>query len=420
MTLIDADIVNGSYVTHFVLSIPSILKENLYSLYKTQQVGLMQQNTCIFFDIPEFVYSKNNEFYQIDMTNCKNKGELNICLQDTVKAVDNKNSNTKAPCLRGEINHCSTYPVECISRMIYTKAGLFILSMQDIFILGKNATDKSTLKKYNSTFGPSFLSWNNFQLVLFDNKIITALNFANTEIYEHVLESPSWQTFLNSSIQSHIKQNWSTLYNLIEKQKQIQTTILDHTNSFLGHKTTPILATISIILWAITIGAWCLNYFWEKITHFCRIISLAIQLVAEDKKRKTSKRSYNYSKIENPKNSRKSKRAKIKHSRSLDNIENWKFNIDEINPNQNKIQEFIPLSNIENHDCAWSEDCKKCEKPLAITAPPLPNAPPLPENLSHAISPQKILPKRSYRQKPSHINKYLSPLHSSEDESYSS
>ena len=69
---------------HFVLNIPIISENKIMDLYQSAQVGIhICNNTCVYFELPNYLYKLNDKFYPISLENCEEHNNLYVCSKET-------------------------------------------------------------------------------------------------------------------------------------------------------------------------------------------------------------------------------------------------------------------------------------------------------------------------------------------------
>lgn len=196
-TLIDMDRRDGTFNVHLVLSAPALNEKLMFPIYKVNQVGFLNNGTCVKMKLPEFVYKKEGQFYEADLSECEDRGLLRLCLQNEILNSNNINSEGKVACLKGNTVGCKLLKWDCHTRFNFHKAGLLLFTNDSLRMSQRNESKNNWLIPYMGNQTTQFLSWEDYDLIVIGNLIITALDYVVTEIRLEVDSWNIWESFLD-------------------------------------------------------------------------------------------------------------------------------------------------------------------------------------------------------------------------------
>ena len=190
-------------------------------------------DTCLMMKLPDTIFKVNGVYYQADTSDCIQKNDIIICLQDFEDVFSP--SITQIGCLNGKLNHCETEQVPCKNTMRFTKAGPLIFSRTEITGMNRNETYKLTLlsKNRKQTY---FFTWHDFSMVQTDRKIMYALDHAVKPLVIKKWQNPQnmkkLQSYLANRTVYHTDQNLAKLKATLDETEAL--ILEDLTPNFLG------------------------------------------------------------------------------------------------------------------------------------------------------------------------------------------
>ena len=173
MSLINID--DNFTTAHFALYIPWIVPQNnMFNLYNTAQVGtFINGNTCHYLQLPKHIVQVNNEFYDINLQNCRKHGNFHICSTES--------RSDKPSCLQREELLCNLKRSQC------DKYYDFKLSLQGVLL--RNNKDYNTLTQNNSGW-TNIIFFNNSRTAYISWHDTDAIQLGNTKIISPTVKFP--------------------------------------------------------------------------------------------------------------------------------------------------------------------------------------------------------------------------------------
>ena len=167
------DSVKGFIVIHQVLEFPSLKSENMFPMFRTHQVGIIDHNICLIFQMSKFLYVKDNKYHPIDEANCRLGGQITHCFAETF------HNDTSNSCLRN-FAKCKIIETTCAPRYIYDTSGILVgtgAQNTDIKIFRKSI---EVLRPTN--FGTKFISWETVSYIQMGSILVEQPDFVSTNI----------------------------------------------------------------------------------------------------------------------------------------------------------------------------------------------------------------------------------------------
>ena len=144
---------------HFVLDIPIIAIDEYVEVFKTSQVGiLVEGNTCIYYEIPLYLYVRDGNFYEISLENCKRHNDLYICSMDVFSNITS--------CLQKGHQNCFFHRRTChnIRNYAMSQSGVLIRNNVKDDTYAINNKGLSALLKL-SEVNTAYVSWENTEAI---------------------------------------------------------------------------------------------------------------------------------------------------------------------------------------------------------------------------------------------------------------
>ena len=300
LILIDVALENTEYVFNFVVAVPKLAPKSLHQAYDKVQVPISMDketvDTCLMMKLPDTIFKANGVYYQADTSDCIQKNDIIICLQDFEDVFSP--SITQIGCLNGKLNHCETEQVPCKNTMRFTKAGPLIFSRTEITGMNRNETYKLTLlsKNRKQTY---FFTWHDFSMVQTDRKIMYALDHAVKPLVIKKWQNPQnmkkLQSYLANRTVYHTDQNLAKLKATLDETEAL--ILEDLTPNFLGlgssstkKKFIETSTYISLTVTILSILGLGLIYCCKRLKKQNDLIKTMLFSVQEEKKRKLLKK----------------------------------------------------------------------------------------------------------------------------------
>ena len=205
---------DGQYFNfHVIISVPHIQNNQLFILYKVDQVGLVNNTKCFKLDLPQHVYQKNGKFFELDNeNNCEDRNGIKLCLA-------NRNTAKQSKCVTNHPLGCKVMTDECRMRFVQTSSGVMVRAMYHLKLSHQDNPNEYIDVVNGSTV--KFLDYKEFYHILADNHVISTIGEPLLS-KELPLENPDeWDKYLVGEMQTLQKTNLSNLHQNIIQQEQI-------------------------------------------------------------------------------------------------------------------------------------------------------------------------------------------------------
>ena len=164
---------------HIILQIPIIKTDQVYPYYAVRQTSITVNDKCYYHDVPEYVYSVNNSYVDLDLNLCEGGStELLYCYQNLVSERKSDENKVKAACLNNNLlPQCQLTPTNCTDRTVVLKTGLLIHSDHVVKAIYRKPIDNiKVLEIYpeETKTRVSYYPWDSFEAVEFKNGIVSS------------------------------------------------------------------------------------------------------------------------------------------------------------------------------------------------------------------------------------------------------
>ena len=192
MSLIEID--DGLNFAHMILIIPAVLEKDTVDLYQTSQVGThIGGDSCVYYEVPNYLYKSDKNFMPISLTNCKVHNSLHVCPAE--------NFYNESACIQENVNKCNVIKHKC--------AHFYSFAMSQVGILLRNNRDNSTFANdllgmtsnvKLSRFRTAYLYWKDMSSVQVGNKRLISPNMKHTplKMSNLTLDLPMLINYMNS------------------------------------------------------------------------------------------------------------------------------------------------------------------------------------------------------------------------------
>ena len=161
---------------HFVLRIPLISENEMLDLYQSAQVGMhLENNKCMYYDLPKHLYKIGRHFYPMSLEKCKKHNNLYICAKE--------NFSNNSACFQQNYNDCKILKRNCYNYYEFdmSQVGILIRNNKEnnTFIVDqKGWTTAVNLHKYRT----AYLSWDNLKALQIGEILIDSPNMTYTPL----------------------------------------------------------------------------------------------------------------------------------------------------------------------------------------------------------------------------------------------
>ena len=172
LILIDAVETPEAFSSHLVLALPKLKQQDLYPLFKTHAIMFTPSpKQCGKIKVPPFIIQKSkNEWREMDLASCTSRGQVKLCL-----SVE----QGKVPCLdRTEgFKDCQIAGTKCATETNELPSGIMINSLEQVKGIRRNETELKLIPR------ASYYSYTDYSTLVFDKRVIRALDQYQTELF---------------------------------------------------------------------------------------------------------------------------------------------------------------------------------------------------------------------------------------------
>ena len=231
---------------HFTLRIP-ILSDGIMPLFKSSQVGtFISENTCMYFNLPGFLYKWNGIFHPIDTDQCLKNNDFYICPRETL--------TNETACIQEHEMSCPESRIHCNRNSEYRMSIVGLLIRNNVegstFAVREDGITTPVVMGNTRT---AYVDWKGVSYVQIGKTLIRSpnVNIATFTVSNFSIDPPTFDFYLDSGNITRIFDSICKKYNTT--LDNIMPPLIEHwkTQNFIGSMGNLIwhvLTTVAILI----------------------------------------------------------------------------------------------------------------------------------------------------------------------------